>query len=70
MRGSTVGACDERRDINAAAFQDLLFDSDCRRDGRLVVCVRLAHRRGCEVAIGLVQISDELNGLRGHTANH
>ena len=44
-------------------MQDLLFDRSYRFDGRLVVSVRLAHRQGGEVAVGLVQIPDELSEL-------
>jgi hypothetical protein len=54
----------------AAAFQYVLFDRNWRRDGRVVVRVRLAHRRGYEVAVGLVQISDELNDLCYRAADH
>lgn len=64
------GAGGQQRHPVAAAFQCLLFDRNCRRDGRLVVGVRLDHRQGSAVAIGLVQISDELNDLRDHAADH
>lgn len=64
------GAGGQQRHLVAAAFQRLLFDRNCRRDGRLVVSVRLDHRQGSDVAIGLVQISDELNDFRDHAADH
>jgi len=54
---------ESRGGVIAAAFQDLLFDRSYRFDGRLVVSVRLAHRQGGEVAVGLVQIPDELSEL-------
>jgi hypothetical protein len=62
--------CRHKSHIEAAAFHDLLFGSNCRRDGRLAVRVRLGRRCGCELAIGLIQVSDELNGFRCCAANH
>ena len=75
MCGSTGGVCHEHPQgnyayggsgrqeshIEGAVFQDLLFDRNCRRDGRLVVRFRLGHGHGYEMAVGLVQMSDELN---------
>jgi hypothetical protein len=36
----------------------------------LAIGVRLGHRRGCKMAVGLIQISDELNDLRCRADNH
>jgi hypothetical protein len=58
------GDCGRRENLTkGAVFQDLLFDRNCRRDGRLAVRVRLGHPHGCEMAVGLIQISDQLNEL-------
>lgn len=54
----------------AAAFQYVLFDRNWPRDGRLVVRVRLGHRRGCKMAVGLNQVCGELNGFHRRAADH
>ena len=51
--------------MEAAAFDRLFFDGNCGRDGRLVVRLRLGHRRSREMAIGLIQ-----NGFRCRATNH
>jgi hypothetical protein len=56
--------------MEAAAFDRLLFDRNYRRDGRLVVCLRLGRRRSREMAIGLIQEFDDLNGFRCRATNH
>ena len=77
MCGSTGGVCHEQprgsyghggsgrqeSHITGAVFQDLLFDRNCRRDGRLAVRVRLGHGHCYEVAVGLVQMPDERSNL-------
>jgi hypothetical protein len=56
--------------MEAAAFDRLLFDCNYRRDDRVVVRLRLGYRRSREMAIGLVQVFDELNGFRCRQTNH
>jgi hypothetical protein len=56
--------------MEAAAFDRLFFDGNCGRDGRLVVRLRLGHRRSREMAIRLIQVFDELNGFRRRATNH
>jgi hypothetical protein len=56
--------------MEVAAFDRLFFDRNYRRDGRLVVRLRLGHRRSREMAIGLKHVFDELHGFRCRATNH
>ena len=56
--------------MEAVAFDHLLFDRNCRRDDRLAVRLRLGRFRFRELAIGLMQVIDELNGFRCRATNH
>jgi hypothetical protein len=51
--------------MEAAAFDCLLFVRDYGRDGRLVIRLRLGHRRSREMAMGLIQ-----NGFGCRATDH
>ena len=58
------GNGDHEDHFEGPAVHGLLFGLDRRRNDRLAVRVRLGHRRGCKMAVGLIQVSGE------RAANH
>jgi hypothetical protein len=56
--------------MEAAAFDRLLFNCNYRRDVLLGVRLRLGRRRSREMAIGLIQVFDDLNGFRCRATDH
>ena len=76
-RPATTGLADVSRhqhryesNYEGSAVHGLLFDRDRRRNDRLAVRVRLGHRGGCKMAVGLIQVPDELNDLFRRASNH
>ena len=59
-----------QKDDIEAGFRCRVFDRSCSRHDRLGFSIRLAHRQGSEVAIGLAQISDDVSDLRNPAADH
>ena len=60
----------QQKDDIEAGFRCRVFDRGCGRHDRLGFGIRLAHRQGSEVAIGLAQISDDVSDLRDPAADH
>jgi hypothetical protein len=55
--------------VLSPTFRQRVIDLFFLRD-RLVLRLRLGRRRGHELAVGLVRLSNELNCFRRHATNH